>query len=374
MLDERNKGDNIPLFSSASLSVVPSNHHLDDLEMLDSFSLPVSDAPHGKPATNQEASGKQHCQRPPVVSYNGATPLFSDDATPLTNALDLIDAAVRLAFTKKPNKLARGIKRTGDNFPTRLSDLAPALFSPGYLSVSFLIHLLFPSRSPNQGLQGLSQRTVFIPTISRAFATKISTNAVSPSLKAKLDQLASYDPCSNGAAERRGAAGENDRATTQTVHDAVKTRIWRMAQETLHNPASARRLKPLTGSHGKRGLLGAGKDDILEPVATSAWGFGLEMLEDEEEDEMLSDRETDEILEHYERDEDDLLENLLAEPPLDEFHDHQLAVRSPAISFDRGSSGVRVVHSMSLSPYPKPQTARFEPIGPHDMSNEEMLL
>jgi hypothetical protein len=52
----------------------------------------------------------------------------------------LVDAALRLSIHEKPLRLRRGIKVKGEVLPQTLSDISPALWSPGYLQ-AFILNL-----------------------------------------------------------------------------------------------------------------------------------------------------------------------------------------------------------------------------------------
>lgn len=65
---------------------------------------------------------------------------FTDDgliiASDVNAIIRLIDVAIRLCITSLPRKLPAGIKLTETTSFKRLDDICPALWSPGYLSVS----------------------------------------------------------------------------------------------------------------------------------------------------------------------------------------------------------------------------------------------
>ncbi|KAI9664576.1 MAG: hypothetical protein M1821_006022 [Bathelium mastoideum] len=290
MLDGENLGQDIRLRGTSSSAYILDGDRFGDLEMLDSLpSVPI-ERPVGAPAATQVLLAQRCTQHPPISSHDDAELPTTETSVHSIHAQHLVDAAVRMTLSKKPGKLARGIKHVGGNFPARLSDIAPGLFSPGHLAA-------------------LSQRAVFIPTISRALTTKISENAVSPSLKAKLAHLAFCNPCSARPQVRRGSA-VNDGAASQSIHDVLETRIWRVAQAALQNPADARPLKPITNSHYEKHSFGADGGNMLEPVVTPSCGCESDMLEDGDEDgEMLSDDYDTDILEGYADEAEEILED-----------------------------------------------------------------
>lgn len=249
----------------------------------------------------------------------------------------------------------------------------------------------------NHRTKALSQRAVFIPTISRALATRISTHATSPSLKSKLARLASCDdPCDAvGGRARRGTALNSDEATTQTVHDAVKTCLWRIAQNTLRSPAAARRLKPIRDLGEGKDRVSAGRGDILERAAAvipPAWDRKADTIDDDDDDDeydmlsdgedgyrenaMLSDCDNDEILQGYEDGKDDLLEDEFGEVALGEFGHQRLlwASSENRLVWDMWKEDEDILHSPSLIPLAISEHTEFGPTSMNDSIHDEMLI
>ncbi|KAF2235116.1 hypothetical protein EV356DRAFT_514490 [Viridothelium virens] len=329
--------------------------------MLDDLSAALQPAsPHTHvrgTVTNQGVYQKELLQHPPKLLSDRLLFGMTDISMQLTHAIDLIDAAVRMTICKKPIKLARGIKTTAENFPSRLSDIAPTIFSPGYLSA-------------------LAERAIFIPTISRALTTRISTNATSASLQAKLARLGVGDPGNGLGPELRGAASvdHNEAATDKALHNAaVKTRIWRMAQGTLRSPAAERRLKPIRTPDLQIDSSSVGKDDILESVVTPCWKREPEMLDDDDDDEMLTGEEDDEILEGWEETQDDILEDVSFAPLLGQHRDPQSEWELPVNSFNPSSMDEDILVPPLQLLSSKPDFVHLNPAVIRDGIYEEML-
>lgn len=82
----------------------------------------------------------------------------------------ILDAGIRLAITTNPTQLARGIRLEGSDSFKALADIAPSMWSPGYLTA-------------------MSSRSLLLPTISHALSQVGIGNAKSAKLKAKLAEV-----------------------------------------------------------------------------------------------------------------------------------------------------------------------------------------
>ncbi len=107
----------------------------DDSETLQPLPSDKLHSPEKPPLVQAEASHIHTLKRPAEEK------LPTDDATEpiqLHNAVQLMDAAIRNLICNKPLRTAAGIKLLGDKSKpiAKLADLAPALWSPGYLPVS----------------------------------------------------------------------------------------------------------------------------------------------------------------------------------------------------------------------------------------------
>ncbi|KAL9097216.1 MAG: hypothetical protein Q9165_000643 [Trypethelium subeluteriae] len=344
LLDETANQQDLPLrdtsFSTDSLSL--GLEQTEDFEMLDDLPAALQAiSPHthvGGTGTNQGMYQTELAQHPSILLSDGLPSTMTDISMRLISAIDLIDAAFRMTISKKPTKLARSIKSTV--------------------------------------IKALAERTVFIPTISRALTTRISTNAVSPSLRAKLAHLGVCDPGDALGPELRGAASvdHDEAATDRARHNAaVKTRLWRMAQGTLRNPAAARRLRPIRNPELQIGSSSVGKDGILDFVVTPCWKRESEMLDDDDEDEMLTGEEDDDILEGWEESRDDILKDIPFAPSLGERRNPRREWELPVSKFDPGSMDEDILFPPLHLPSSKPDLSRLELEGVRDGIYEEML-
>ncbi|KAF2100667.1 hypothetical protein NA57DRAFT_74266 [Rhizodiscina lignyota] len=153
-----------------------------------------------------------------LIETATAFPVLSDGVAESNLDLDaiceLIDAALRLTMCERPNKLPQGVKVKQCSISPRLADLAPSLWSPGYLAAT-------------------AQRSVFIPTISHALSHSLYKNARSSSLRQKLGALAeSSGPAKFGP-------------SPEAVQKAAAARMWQLMQHQVFDPKAARRLKPI---------------------------------------------------------------------------------------------------------------------------------
>ena len=60
---------------------------------------------------------------------------FQDTPIRAAQLLHMVDAALRMCICSKPGRLAPGIQIVVDDRVTQLADIAPAIWSPGYLPV-----------------------------------------------------------------------------------------------------------------------------------------------------------------------------------------------------------------------------------------------
>ncbi|KAI9693432.1 MAG: hypothetical protein M1820_009308 [Bogoriella megaspora] len=286
----------------------------EDLEMLDGSSSTRAYPQLPTPSTSQESQAPESAA---PTDSKSSTPY---SATTETAALLLIDTAIRQIICKK--RLTGGFATRKDNLRVRLADIAPALFSPGYLAAA-------------------AQRSAFIPTIARALSTKIAMNAVDPGLRQKLARL--QQPAGACAADVGGLANEpNERTSNEPaaknnvdtpndapeqqrkLHDGITSRLWRMVQNGVFDPNAAKKLKPLASSQKRETGSFNATDEMLEletgPATPRDGAFGL--LDDEENDQdlMFEDdiNDDDSILEVDVDDDDDLLDELIPEPALED--------------------------------------------------------
>lgn len=95
------------------------------------------------------AAGQTSAELVPVVDQpkkrSACVHDASDEVEPLVIQPDcitsLVDAVLRLSIEEKPWRLRQGFRVRSNSILSRLSDISPALWSPGYLQVcKFLIH------------------------------------------------------------------------------------------------------------------------------------------------------------------------------------------------------------------------------------------
>lgn len=86
------------------------------------------------------------------------------------DVLATLDAGIRLAITKNPTRLARGIRLDGTESFKTLAEVAPSVWSPGYLAA-------------------MSSRSLLLPTVSHALTQVGIRNAKSVILKSKLAEV-----------------------------------------------------------------------------------------------------------------------------------------------------------------------------------------
>ncbi|KAH0534066.1 hypothetical protein FGG08_007332 [Glutinoglossum americanum] len=171
----------------------------------------------------------------------------------------LADVALRNLVIDKPLWIPPGVMLAGTPPKFRLSDVAPSLWSPGYLPA-------------------ISRRSCFLSTISQAISFPIYTYAHSSTLKSKLERLSSlppsplmYSPPTSTLEESQHSL--QDPCTSAIIHKVIQARLWRMMQQGLYSPIAARKLKPVK-------LLSAREGEDLE-------GYSDEILHEDEQDMAL---------------------------------------------------------------------------------------
>ncbi|TID15559.1 hypothetical protein E6O75_ATG07887 [Venturia nashicola] len=143
----------------------------------------------------------------------------------------LIDAVLRLSVEEKPWRLPQGLRVRSNNLLTRLSDISPVLWNPGYL-------------------QEISTRAPLLPTVAHALSHSIYTNVRSPTLKGKLQILLCYgiddDADGDGEADEESSIHGPDEIVPKTRFGLMSALLWQVMQKRLHRPDTTRRLKNLT--------------------------------------------------------------------------------------------------------------------------------
>ncbi|KAF2759617.1 hypothetical protein EJ05DRAFT_304120 [Pseudovirgaria hyperparasitica] len=135
----------------------------------------------------------------------------------------LLDVAVRRAISARLHKTAKGVNMKADNLTARLANVAPALFSPGYM-------------------RAVAIRACFVPTISQALSRSVLYNTQSPSLKTKLLRLNLWSQTGTNSAFQT-----TDKHHHYHHHQLLSSaRLWQLLQKSLFDVKAARRLIPLT--------------------------------------------------------------------------------------------------------------------------------
>lgn len=221
----------------------------------------------------------------------------SDEVEPLVIQPDcitsLVDAVLRLSIEEKPWRLRQGLRVRSNNIPSRLSDISPALWSPGYLQVcTFLNHGHRPWLTT---AQEISTRAPLLPTVAHALSHSIYNNAQSPTLKTKLQTLLYYgiDDDADGEADEEESVHERDEIAPKTRFELMSALLWQVMQRRLYRPDTARRLKCLT-----QGLEASDEpeeeDEELFPDTSadlSRRTYNDFMFDDDEEEEDMMDYE-----------------------------------------------------------------------------------
>lgn len=172
-------------------------------------------------------------------------------------AMHLIDAAIRVAITESPRALGNGVAITALQSFRQLSEVAPALWSPGFLS-------------------NVATRAVFLPTIRCALGMVCSMQ------DSRFDS--SLDP--NVAAKRRYVSP-----------DTPSVLLWRMLASGSYRPHAARRLEPLSDGRGDTGtdhdlgyeLLDSSQDSWTDVRYEAELIEDFDLMEDREDEEDILD-------------------------------------------------------------------------------------
>lgn len=206
------------------------------------------------------------------------------DTVLYSEAIQLIDSALRLAMTERPKRLPSGVQATSVESLKRLSDIAPALWSPDHLPA-------------------VASHALFLPTIIHALSS-LSANAKNPNLRAKVDEIARQEGYVNAASsdfdKRMDAKNQNLRGTEK----AIGVRLWHMMQSGLFDANAARSLKPLTGQlEGKEP-----GDQMLEMDLDSSQESHDMEFEYDDEDDLFGDDSSETL--SYEENDIDLFSGL----------------------------------------------------------------
>nr|POE94296.1 hypothetical protein CFP56_16536 [Quercus suber] len=146
-------------------------------------------------------------------------PLSPEDTVVETPAIvQLLATGFREAISSLPRRRLDGIESNSSNDFSRLSNIAPALFVPGYLS-------------------NVTSRTVFLPLLSHALLNVGFKNAHSTSLRCKVSQLLHINPTMSWAARHENADQET-----------LASKLFGLVQRGVLDPKASRRLEPIIPS------------------------------------------------------------------------------------------------------------------------------
>jgi len=169
---------------------------------------------------------------------------FQDTPIRAAQLLHMVDAALRMSICSKPNRLAPGIKIVVDDRVTQLADIAPALWSPGYLPVCPRHCRIRCYRLSTDSRQAVSSRACFLPTISHALSHSLLRNARSRKLKSKLHKLLENEQSQATLGQDTNKLIEGPAVLTpQSLYRSICTRLWIMLQQGVYDCRAARILK-----------------------------------------------------------------------------------------------------------------------------------
>ena len=144
-----------------------------------------------------------------VAFSNVGTSHSLDDGFSVDDFISIVDAAFRYAICDKPNNLRAGIKIRGNTMKSKLHNINPAVWSPGYA-------------------QAVATRASLIPTLASSFS-KFVSNVRTAEYKTKFEKI-------NGG---------------QKAVETMSAFLLEMAQRDLQDHKAARKLKPLRRSSEK---------------------------------------------------------------------------------------------------------------------------
>ena len=212
------------------------------------------------PSQNECVQSPGNLKRSPNASE---TPGRRDVELGIEDAMLLVDVAMRLAICSPPSRIDKGVRVTRQDSFTRLADIAPSLWAPGYLPA-------------------VSSRAVFLPTISHALMTVGGKRCKNPSLHSKLTEL---------ARQSRTTGLEGDGKTS--LEQCLSIRLWRVLQQGCYDPVSAARLKVLRS--GKDLPLSCGDDNDLLLDSSQDQPFNADPgpYEADQQEDLFSPEESD---------------------------------------------------------------------------------
>ena len=220
---------------------------------------------------------------------NGAGRCPSTREIEMPETVALVDAAFRSLIVRGPKRTTETVKVSRENADTTLADIAPGLWSPGYLPVrepSFVERAA--SKQPFDR-QAMSQRAPLLSTLANAIVS-VGRRATSSSLKDRYRELSQSPFPSVLDAGQSSSSSEGEVEAPQALEESdvaaiIQARLWRQMQKGLHNPAAARSLHPLKvaledgegvafpdgAGDSPISLLGAESDDPCSVLGQEEW-------------------------------------------------------------------------------------------------------
>ncbi|KAL2002376.1 hypothetical protein VTN02DRAFT_83 [Thermoascus thermophilus] len=159
-----------------------------------------------------------------------------------------------------------GIARTSAECVRNLSDIAPAVFSPGYRDA-------------------VSQRACFVPVIAKTLTSMLNKTS-SQSLQRRLSALQGLAISQYGDNLTCGASNTPD------TRSMIKCLLWRILQKGVYRPQAARKLSPLDFTLGTT----EGDSPMLNEDPSIAHSWGSIDVPDLEEGDYNDDDDDDSAL------------------------------------------------------------------------------
>lgn len=178
--------------------------------------------------------------------------------------LELIDVGIRTVIGGSPTKTGRRMTVRPSSSARSLANLAPTIWSPGYL-------------------KSMSTRAVFLPTINHALNTILNSQCTSERHKMTMETV----DCQNRLKANSDMTEAKHHMQTSTERfegpDITSVHLWRMLENGLRISDAARRLKPLTFSTSQKfGYHATGHDEILDAAIDAT---GAESSYDSEDED-----------------------------------------------------------------------------------------
>ncbi|KAF2707038.1 hypothetical protein K504DRAFT_492600 [Pleomassaria siparia CBS 279.74] len=176
-------------------------------------------------------------KRPWTVPKSKVTSEIADTFPSLCGLETLIDAALRLVISNVPPKPASRVNVKANTFDGGLADIAPNLWSPGYLS-------------------SLSQRSHFLPILNRSVVQVASVRAKSLSLQEKFANLITISTSDTSGLLKRS----DDRSFTKLLG----AQLWKHTQKCLPIKTVAGGLLAFCAADPQNPSCSESDDDILD--------------------------------------------------------------------------------------------------------------